>query len=350
MSKKILQIGTNGVLAEFSSTYEAAKATHVNQSNISKCLNKKLKKAGGFQWLYEDEYAQLDELSQTKTIWLWSFPRLEDDLFAHIVSNHNAIHKRSRTKQQLHHLLPKYLYFPHQLLQASSYQKEISCGYYAKITCDSRSNFQLVVNTWLSLGVIEVVRNVEESIDEAGKMVYSTRVYRLTSRYQTEFKVKQYFDESYGKMITRLIMLNESGSVSDFKPQQETLVAPAGSSAQSLKMTKEEAFRKVGMVVDVDCFKGMTRKDIKEKLLKDLMAHPKAKEQMDSLVPWLNAYIDEVVKPNPELDSRRPGPRKVMSETEYQIAYEIRMHREQQEKEMSGIKHSVFGENFDDIL
>lgn len=58
-SKSVVQLDKNGVfIAEYKSTQEASRVTSISQGNISSCCNHKYrhKSAGGFIWMYKDEY------------------------------------------------------------------------------------------------------------------------------------------------------------------------------------------------------------------------------------------------------------------------------------------------------
>ena len=61
ISKPVVQLDKNGnFLAEYSSTHEASRVTSIAQSNICKCCKHKPghSSAGGFIFLYKDEYLQ----------------------------------------------------------------------------------------------------------------------------------------------------------------------------------------------------------------------------------------------------------------------------------------------------
>jgi hypothetical protein len=55
ISKKVVQIkvGTDEVLAEFSSVGIAAKSVNGSQSNLSACINGRKKSAYGFKWRFK---------------------------------------------------------------------------------------------------------------------------------------------------------------------------------------------------------------------------------------------------------------------------------------------------------
>jgi hypothetical protein len=366
MSRKIVQVGTQGVLAQFTSTYEAAKATGVNQSNISKCLNKRLKKAGGFRWLYEDEYVASQEFTNDQAVWFWYFPRLEDKLLEIIVANYNATHQRRRSKQQLHELLPKYLYFVHQLIQAEKRHKKISCGYYAEITCDSRSNFKYVVDAWKTLGVIEVVRESEETTNEEGESEFNTREYRLTQPFHTEFKKKMYFDASYGTMIQRLLERNVQPSLNGSGVQERAVIAEQKEVVLQGELTdnvdQDAAFRIIKCMVDSigEGILLMTDEQAEAAISAALKEHPATQDQAASISVWVPAYINtylKALKPQHNQLSQespkepvRSHKRKAKSEKEYLWELDMREHKEQQERDRDGVQHVVLSDNIDDIL
>ena len=59
ISKPVVQLDKNGnFVAEYKSTQEASRVTGINHGNICCCCNhKSYKSAGGFIWIYKDEYA-----------------------------------------------------------------------------------------------------------------------------------------------------------------------------------------------------------------------------------------------------------------------------------------------------
>ena len=59
LSKRVVQLDKQGnFVAEYKSTHEASSVTGIAQSNICKCCQHKkgFKSAGGFIWIYKDEY------------------------------------------------------------------------------------------------------------------------------------------------------------------------------------------------------------------------------------------------------------------------------------------------------
>jgi hypothetical protein len=57
-AKPVLQFELSGkYMREYSSGAEAAKTTGISSGNISSCLRKKTKTAGGFQWRYKNDQA-----------------------------------------------------------------------------------------------------------------------------------------------------------------------------------------------------------------------------------------------------------------------------------------------------
>lgn len=58
-SKNILQITFNGIILKiFHSGFEAERETNISQAHINKCCLNKYYQAGGFFWIYEDEYSK----------------------------------------------------------------------------------------------------------------------------------------------------------------------------------------------------------------------------------------------------------------------------------------------------
>lgn len=55
LSKIVIQIQNNKVVAEFYGTHEAHRKTGINQQHICECCNGKLKTAGGYQWKYKEK-------------------------------------------------------------------------------------------------------------------------------------------------------------------------------------------------------------------------------------------------------------------------------------------------------
>ena len=53
LSKRVLQIKNNKIIAEFWGTEEAERQTGINQSNISACCRGLRKSAGKYQWVYK---------------------------------------------------------------------------------------------------------------------------------------------------------------------------------------------------------------------------------------------------------------------------------------------------------
>ena len=51
-SKPVAQIMNGKIIATFPAAKEAERITGISQGNISRCANKKIKTAGGFQWKY----------------------------------------------------------------------------------------------------------------------------------------------------------------------------------------------------------------------------------------------------------------------------------------------------------
>lgn len=52
-AKIVLQIKDGVIIAEYFSTREAYRKTHINQGHISECCRKKRNNAGNFQWRYK---------------------------------------------------------------------------------------------------------------------------------------------------------------------------------------------------------------------------------------------------------------------------------------------------------
>lgn len=62
MAKRIVQLDKNGnFMAEYDSIMSGQDATGINRKNISYCLNGKNKTAGGYKWLFYDEYTTLQQ-------------------------------------------------------------------------------------------------------------------------------------------------------------------------------------------------------------------------------------------------------------------------------------------------
>lgn len=60
--RKVIQMDLDGyVLNIYSSIQEASNSTGVERSSISSCLSKKNSRAGGFQWIYEEQYNPRDD-------------------------------------------------------------------------------------------------------------------------------------------------------------------------------------------------------------------------------------------------------------------------------------------------
>jgi hypothetical protein len=84
--RNILQLAINGnTIGTYCSSHLAAKATGILQPSINKCLNRKLKTAGGYRWIYEDEHQ--NQPTDRKTVWFWMFPSLEEKLYEIIVDH-----------------------------------------------------------------------------------------------------------------------------------------------------------------------------------------------------------------------------------------------------------------------
>ena len=55
--KHVLQFSKNGdLIKEYSSTLEASQLTKIGKSSIGNCLIHLSKSAGGFVWIYKEEY------------------------------------------------------------------------------------------------------------------------------------------------------------------------------------------------------------------------------------------------------------------------------------------------------
>ena len=55
--RKVIQLTLNGVYVNtFDSAAIASRQTHINHGNILSCCNHTAKSAGGFLWVFEDEY------------------------------------------------------------------------------------------------------------------------------------------------------------------------------------------------------------------------------------------------------------------------------------------------------
>ncbi|RYY24441.1 MAG: hypothetical protein EOO04_13110 [Chitinophagaceae bacterium] len=382
--RTIIQVGATGPVATFKTTYEAQKETGINQSNISKCLRGILKKTGGYRWVYADEYA--DAAQQEKgNFWLWSFIKKEDQLFEIIVADYNATKGRKRkytTIDQIHHLVPKYLYFTHQLLEADNYTKTINCHVYAEITADSPSNFKNMVNAWLKLGAIEITRDNIETIGEGGKKEYTTREYRLTPAFQGEFKQKRHFDETDGRMIADMIAYNASGSGKNLKrkrgsrkkyPDQEHLPAPTPSSNPLVpavtedtsaavvreafpQMSKERAFHNIQWVLDggVKALYTLSDTEATDAIVEELTDHPMASQHMNDLMYWLpdymatvflpgkRAWVDECEKDRkPENEPTPPQARKRLTNEQWEQRHKQRLTQKEAEADAQGMEHSV---------
>lgn len=53
LSKIVLQIKDNNIIAEFYGTYEAERKTGIARQSIGKVANGKLKQAGGYRWIWK---------------------------------------------------------------------------------------------------------------------------------------------------------------------------------------------------------------------------------------------------------------------------------------------------------
>lgn len=381
MDRTIIQFGATGPVATFQSTYLAQQATGVNQSNISKCLKGKLKTAGGYRWRYDDGDDPTAAQQQKKEFWLWSFIKLEDQLAEIIVADYSANRKRKRSFDQIHHLLPKYLYFPHQLIEAKDYTKVIHSHTYAEITADSPTNFQKVVNAWKQLGVVEITRDNIETIDEEGKKSFTTREYRLTPAFQNGFKKQRFFDASYGTMITDLIAYNHGGGENNARRKRRSrkkqegqhpdrtsavrnqLVMPSNQPFPEEmvakkpavpEMTRKTAFHNIRYVLgdsDESLFRlsdAVAERAIKE----ELEMHPMAQKHMDALLYWLPAYLDTEFLPakrryeeepetEPEPSTTPPPPqiRKRISNEEWEMRTLRRLVKKEEEKEAADTEY-----------
>lgn len=383
MDRTIIQFGATGPVAAFRSTYLAQQATGVNQSNISKCLRGKLKTAGGYRWRYDDDDGDDPTAAQQqkKEFWLWSFINLEDQLAEIIVADYCANRKRKRSFDQIHHLLPKYLYFPHQLIEAKDYTKVIHSHTYAEITADSPTNFQKVVNAWKQLGVVEITRDNIETIDEEGKKSFTTREYRLTPGFQNAFKKQRFFDASYGTMITDLIAYNNGGGENNARrkrrsrknvaeprpgqtssaPDQPTIPAiqpvpqtPITTVQTIPEMTRETAFRNIRWVLG-GCEEALfllTDAVAESAIKEELEMHPAAQNHMDALLYWLPTYLDTEFLPakrryeeepetEPEPSTTPPPPqiRKQISNEEWEMRTLRRLVKKEEEKEAADTEY-----------
>ena len=56
-NQSIIQLSLSGdFIDEYNSVIEADKKLHINQSSIVKCCKGKRKTAGGFKWMYKEDY------------------------------------------------------------------------------------------------------------------------------------------------------------------------------------------------------------------------------------------------------------------------------------------------------
>lgn len=63
LSKPVVQLNKHNlsVIAEFSSTNDADKHTKVWRGSISACCKRKSKSAGGFIWMYKEDYEKMQK-------------------------------------------------------------------------------------------------------------------------------------------------------------------------------------------------------------------------------------------------------------------------------------------------
>ena len=196
VKKSINQIGNlTQIIANYDSITAAAVTTKINKSNIQRSLLNGTS-AGNYFWEYADQPTEQNQ----PTIWLYSFEKIEQELIQLISINHKGSKK----------FLPKYLYFVHLLIANRGKEKIIN----SKIFCNTIGyrNFDIIVRTWIELGVVQVSKELEQSVDgDTIKRV--SRGYTLTEKYKKEFFRKVEFTAANGgKMIKKLMIRNDENN------------------------------------------------------------------------------------------------------------------------------------------
>ena len=61
-SKKVVQLTMGDIyVAEYTSAPEASRQTNINQNSIYGCCKRRIKSAGGFKWMYKEDYDKLTQ-------------------------------------------------------------------------------------------------------------------------------------------------------------------------------------------------------------------------------------------------------------------------------------------------
>lgn len=196
--KSIQQIGNlSKIIQTYQSVTEAASTTKISKRNITRCLTNpsKYQHAGNFKWQYTDL-----EPETKPSIWLFSFPDVEQKLIEQISINHKSSIK----------FLPKYMYLIHLVIAARGKGRIINASRFSDIVCFR--NFDLILQGCVNAGVIRLIQGVQvtDEINDHGHPKRISSTYGLTKEYSTKAFTKVLFYSTDGKMIEKMIARNEA--------------------------------------------------------------------------------------------------------------------------------------------